>query len=87
MSELGLEHGVGHGGLDQIVDPGRAAALVGIRERHELDSGDRGEDGGRRIGDALRVQEMTRRVIGDARSGDDAYIGPPRRGPAAGAAR
>src|SRR5688500_10565008 len=66
VRELGFEHGIGCIGLDEIVDAGAAAALIRVMKRNQLEPWYRRQHGKRRLTDALRVEEMTRRVVGDA---------------------
>src|SRR5437867_8768279 len=61
--ELGREHGGRRLRLQQVVDPGGSAAVVGVLERNELDAWDRRKNLERRSRDALRVQQMARRVV------------------------
>src|SRR6266566_7826466 len=66
VGELWREHRVRGIGLDEVVDAGAAAALVGIVERDELESRNCREDRQRRLRHTLRVLEMTRRVVSHA---------------------
>src|SRR6478672_6640095 len=89
VGQLWREHRVRGLRLDQIVDSRAAAALIGIVERHEIETRNSGENGERRQGHALRVLQMTGRVVCDSnwkrspltRSGSGqqlAYIANPR---------
>src|SRR5256885_14825854 len=52
-------------GLDQIVDTGAAAALIEIVERNELQTGNGGEQGLRRLVYAVRGDQITKAVVRD----------------------
>src|SRR5579864_7680272 len=41
--ELWLEHGPGDVGLEKIIDAGAAAALIDVREGHEVETGNRAQ--------------------------------------------
>ncbi|MXZ45759.1 MAG: hypothetical protein F4Z08_01985 [Chloroflexi bacterium] len=58
VGELRVEHLARHGGLHRRVEAGRTAAAVGRRLLAQVDAGNGGEDGARRLADALRVREV-----------------------------
>src|SRR6266487_3706730 len=53
--------------LDEVVDAGAAATDLLFRKRQELDARNRPQEIARRLTDALRVREMTRIVVSDAK--------------------
>ena len=53
--------------LHEVVDPGTAAADVGLGWCHQLDARNGGEQIAWLASDALRMQEVTRIVVRDAR--------------------
>ena len=75
--QLALEHDVGHVRLHEVVDAGASAADIALVERHQLELGNCPQHVERRSGDALRVQQMTGRVVRDPAP----QPAPPRAGP------
>jgi hypothetical protein len=61
--ELGIEHRLRHGGLEQGEDTGAAAALVAVGQRQEGEAGYFGQQRERLVNDPLRVLEMAGRVV------------------------
>ena len=51
--------------LDEVVDPGRAAASAGVGDIGEDEAGNAAQQGPGLGGDALRVGQMTGVVVGD----------------------
>ena len=64
--ELGSEHRPRHRRLHQREQPRAAAALLGVGDRQQPQHGDGAEDGEWRLGNALGVQQVARRIVGDA---------------------
>src|SRR5690349_8458484 len=68
VAQFRREDGVRGIGLDEIVDSGRSAAVLGALKRNELELGNRSQDCKRWIGDALCVKEVTRSIVRDLRT-------------------
>src|SRR5690349_8321730 len=64
MLELGLEHGARHLGLEHSEQAGTAAAFRGSLNRHKREQRNRGEQLEWLRADPLRVEQMTRRIVG-----------------------
>ena len=54
-------------GLDEVVDPGAAAAEMLLGRLDELEAGDRAEQRARLVADALGMAEVARLLEGDSK--------------------
>src|SRR6185437_5957002 len=66
VRELPVEHDVRRFWLDEVIDPGAAAAHLRLVQWNELEARNCAKHGERRIRQPLCVQQMTGRVVGDA---------------------
>ena len=66
--DLAREQARRHLGLGQVVDPRGAAAVAAAGQVEQLELGDRAQQRARRRGDPLRVQQVTRIVVGHAQT-------------------
>jgi len=66
VGQLRRENRVGRIWLNQIVDTRASAALIGVVQRNKLQTRNRRQHREWLLVDPLRVQQMARRIVGDA---------------------
>ena len=64
--ELGIEHTNRGLRLHEVVDPGATTAAIRVDQGHQVKSGNHAQCRQRRIGQPLRVMDVTGRVVGYA---------------------
>ena len=64
VRKFAIEHQVRRFRFDQVVNAGRAAALIRLVQRNELHAGNSGKYCKRRLGHPLRMLQMTWRIVG-----------------------
>src|SRR5687768_682573 len=67
VPELRREHRIRRLRFDEVVDPRRAAALLRVRQREQGEVWNRAQHGERWSYHALCMQQVTRRVVRDAK--------------------